>query len=268
MPRVSDEEITKLVKESEREWYHCGGFFDRMLERFARKLLAAVDPGPDVSGGKVEPESETPNREGQWFVMCDRPDDWYGPVERTQDHLRRHQGTGRRGDSGLWNIPESAIQDGTFLRIPPKLDGMDADECRKPTKSEDWYSPDGFLCLKHSGDNASLAFEDTYGGRRWIKKDEPEPKKPWPKRPAEIVHSHIGWEVRGRYENPICVCGTLPKAEAVAHALTMHWRLVEALRTFYSADGVRDWAAVKALITESDAAGFEKPEPQEKRTTP
>jgi len=52
--------------------------------------------------------------------------------------------------------------------IPPKLAGMNADECREPVKGEQWYDLGGKLSGPMA-DESDIATDDVMGRNRWIK---------------------------------------------------------------------------------------------------
>jgi hypothetical protein len=93
------------------------------------------------------------------------------------------------------DLSEEWIQKGKYVRIPPKLDGMDADECRPPVGDEEWYHPENGLLSgpmpKHATVNHAL-----YGFDRWIKRQQPA-RKPWPALPVKVMCCNVDGQARG-----------------------------------------------------------------------
>ena len=104
---------------------------------------------------------------GQWFKSL-YSGNIYGPIVASRDgkHLLQEHIDEGRG----YCFDEGDIADEMLVRIPPKLDGMEADECRVPGPDELWYDCDcaGVLCHHDPWS------DHDYGRRRWIKTPSPK----------------------------------------------------------------------------------------------
>jgi len=205
-----------------------------------------------------------PNRKDHWY-MYPNSGEVCGPIVSSHNgehQLQRYLTEGR----GYWiyemDLAE-ALAVGRIVRIPPKLDGMDADVCRVPGEFDDWYALDGPVFHGIPSDSSASSFgplkHKDYGLYRWIR-NKPA-LTPWPKLPVTVgeysdKHAML-LDADGR---PIPDHG----AVAAALALNMLPKFVAWMRggdniTTYLKDGAEWWAKRAALLAEIKAAGVKMP---------
>ena len=222
-----------------------GGTDDyRNMEQAIRAALALTEQQVQQVQ-QVQPEK--PNRKGQWFVSRETGM-IYGPIMQTT-------GSRHEIDKGERWLYEDYIANGNWLRILPKLPGMDASECREPLDGEEWYS----LGATVVAGNWPVAAHDDFGLNRWIK-NKPA-KKPWPAGPFRLEATHGSglfrvWDPDG---GPVCEVRTRIAGEALALGLDWAPRAAAAMREAAGRlEYIMDRKPIDALLAELD--GWEMPE--------
>ena len=213
-----------------------------------RITLELIEAEQALDAKQPEPEpAKTPNRAGQWFRDRSDPEKIYGPIVRS---------IGKRHELKVpdqW-LSEDSIINGRVVRIPPKLDGMDADECREPVGDDVWYSADSGILFEGTGD---LITDPIYGLNRWIYKPA---AKLWPTGPFKSALGDMVREVRGTNGRAVCASTSKTNAEAIALALTELPACVATLRHIHDR---LQWAVnrelIHAILARIDKAGFQMP---------
>ena len=215
-------------------------------------IEAGVRAALALDAKQPEPEpAKTPNRAGQWFRDRSDPEKIYGPIVRS---------IGKRHELKVpdqW-LSEDSIINGRVVRIPPKLDGMDADECREPVGDDVWYSADSGILFEGTGD---LITDPIYGLNRWIYKPA---AKLWPTGPFKSALGDMVREVRGTNGRAVCASTSKTNAEAIALALTEFWHLVAWMRKhagkpLHLTELEEFFTDRDAILARIDKAGFQMP---------
>lgn len=142
-----------------------GDWFDQAMRRGIDKALElAAEPiceRCEFGDGRARP----PNRVGQWLRSA-YSGDIYGPIVASRDG--KHLLQWHIEEGGGYGFYEGLVANRTVVRIPPKLAGMNADECREPVTGEQWYDLGGKLSGPMA-DESDIATDDVMGRNRWIK---------------------------------------------------------------------------------------------------
>ena len=147
-------------------------WFETMNKAGMRKILALdaqkredADYSPPPAYLDRAATARPPNRVGQWFKSA-YSGDIYGPIVASRDG--KHLLQWHIEEGGGYGFYEGLVANRTVVRIPPKLAGMNADECREPVKGEQWYDLGGKLSGPMA-DESDIATDDVMGRSRWIK---------------------------------------------------------------------------------------------------
>jgi len=245
--KLTDDEIAQAAHAFQQDQIEeLGGiddtWFEAMIQAGMRKILAL----------DVQNRDDPPNRVGQWFKGAS-DGEIYGPIvaSRNGKHLLQ-----QHVDEGCgFCFDEEEVAAGRVLRIPPKLDGMTADECWEPVKGEKWYNFAGKLSGPMT-DESDVSTDNVMGRRRWIY----TPAKTWPAGPfATDDFGDLGVDVR-QCDGAKRVARARDRETAEAIALALDWtrRASALMRTACPIQNKQAYPKAYALLAELDGWEFPK----------